>query len=94
MLPTMETEYHDAVAQLDSLAHAKLQLEVLLADQSSIGVACLFSFTKPSRPLMVLETKENPWLHFQMQTDSKTNTEREVLYAGEPYGLLSYLYAR
>ena len=90
----MHVEYNDAIAQLDYLTNAKLQLEVLLAEQSSIDVACLFSFTKPSRPLLVIDTKENPRLHFQTQMDPRTNSEREVLYAGEPYGLLSYLYAK
>ena len=52
MLGQVIVDHRDAVRELDYLAHAKLQLEVLLAEQSAIDVACLFSFTKPRRGMM------------------------------------------
>lgn len=94
MLAQIKVDHKEAVKELDYLSHAKSQLEVLLAGQAAIEVSCLFSFTKPSRPLLVIETKENPRLQFQTKIDSKTSQEVETLYAGEGYGLLSYLYAK
>ena len=94
MLAQIKVDHREAVKELDNLMHTKSQLEVLLAGQAAIDVSCLFSFTKPSRPLLVIETKENPRLQFQTKLDTKTQKEVETLYAGEGYGLLSYLYAK
>mgnify|MGYP001792117618 CR=1 FL=1 len=94
MLTQMKIEHQEASVEVQRLMHAELQLQVLLAEQSSIDITCLFSLTKSDAPLVVVEQKENPTLQFQTKKDTVTGQETEVLYAGQSLGLLSYLYAK
>lgn len=94
MLQQIRTEYEESVKEIEYLVHAKTQLEVLIAEQSSLDVSLIYSLTKIASPLIVVEFKENPTLQFQTQKEPKTGKEIEVLYAGQQGGLVSYLYAR
>ena len=67
---------------------------MLLADQMSLDISLLYSFTRASIPLLLVEQDFNPELAFQARKDSRTKRETQVLYAGSHLGLMSYLFAK
>lgn len=94
LLSQMKREYEETARDIVRLVHARSQIDVLISDQFSVDVPLLFSLTKPTTPLLVTPTANNPTLQFQLKQEYGADQREEILYAGKPVGLVAHLYAR
>ncbi|XP_077992476.1 kinase non-catalytic C-lobe domain-containing protein 1-like isoform X1 [Glandiceps talaboti] len=76
--------------KIDFLESAKRHLEMLYAEQWGLDHGLLYSFAScaSTEPMQLEPSSENPLLVFQ------TSRDGNILQAGTPVGLFSYLFAR